>query len=55
MNNLNLLTIEALTLAAGKNADRYTDRAKSIAMQAFIDGVVWAAKLNNEKPKEDTV
>lgn len=55
MNNLNELTINAVTLAAEKNADRYVDRAKNIAKQAFIDGVVWATMLGNGKTQEGTV
>jgi hypothetical protein len=55
MNNLNELTINAVTLAAEKNADRYVDRAKNIAKQAFIDGVVWATKLGSGKTQEGTV
>lgn len=52
MNKLNELTIQALTLAAEKNADRYIDRAKNIAKQAFIDGVIWATKQSNSRPQE---
>lgn len=52
MNNLNQLTIQAVTLAAEKNAGRYVDRAKNIAKQAFIDGVVWATKVSNDKTQE---
>lgn len=44
MNTLNSLTIEQVTTAAEENAERYIDRAKKIAKQAFIEGVLWAQK-----------
>lgn len=41
---LHELTIEDVETAAQENADRYIDRAKNVAHQAFIEGVLWAQK-----------
>lgn len=43
------LTIEDVGAAAKENAERYIDRAKGIAEQAFIEGVMWAQKVHKEK------
>ena len=43
MNKVINITISEVQDAAHKNADdKYIDRAKSIAAQAFIDGATWA-------------
>ena len=42
------LTIEQVSAAADINTDKYIDRAKGIAKQAFIEGVVWAQTLQIE-------
>lgn len=43
------LTIEDVSAAAKENAERYIDRAKGIAEQAFIEGVMWAQKVHKER------
>ena len=55
MNIIYTLTIEQVTTAAEENAERYIDRAKGTAKQAFIEGVLWAQKQTNIKTQEDTV
>lgn len=42
------LTIEQVSAAADINTDKYIDRAKGIVKQAFIEGVVWAQKVQRE-------
>ena len=42
------LTIEEVSQAAKGNADKYIDRVKGIAEQAFIEGVMWAQRQNRE-------
>ena len=42
------LTIEDVETAAQENAERYIDRAKNVAHQAFIEGVLWAQKTYKE-------
>ena len=43
------LTIEQVSAAADINTDKYIPRAKGIANQAFIEGVVWAQKINQRQ------
>lgn len=45
---INDFTIEDVTQAARENSERYIDRAKGIAEQAFIEGVLWAQKVHKE-------
>lgn len=47
--SINDLTIEDVGAAAKDNAERYIDRAKGIAEQAFIEGVMWAQKVHKER------
>ncbi len=42
---LNNLTIKEVSEAAEQNSEKYIDRAKSIAKNAFIEGVAWAQKV----------
>lgn len=42
------LTIEQVNAAADTNTEKYIDRAKGIAKQAFIEGVIWAQKVQRE-------
>lgn len=42
------LTIEQVSAAADINTEKYIPRAKGIAKQAFIEGVVWAQKVQRE-------
>ena len=42
------LTNEQVSAAADINSDKYIDRAKGIAKQAFIEGVIWAQKIQRE-------
>lgn len=41
---LHELTVEDVDTAARENAEHYIDRAKNIAHQAFVEGVLWAQK-----------
>jgi len=50
IKTINDITIEEVNEAAQKNSEKYIDRAKSIAKQAFIEGVMWAQKTYN-RPK----
>lgn len=45
---INDFTIEEVSQAAHENSERYIDRAKGIAKQAFIEGVLWAQKVHRE-------
>ena len=40
-------TINEVTQAAEKNAEKYIERAKTIAERAFIEGVMWAQNFHN--------
>lgn len=44
------ITIKDVHNAAEQNAEKYIDRAKTIAERAFIEGVMWAQKYNWEGP-----
>lgn len=44
---INDITIEDVSQAAQENSEKYIDRAKKIAEQAFIEGVMWAQKTHN--------
>ena len=45
------ITIDEVTQASKENAEKYIDRAKSIAERAFIEGVMWAQKTyNTQRP-----
>lgn len=46
---LNDITIDEVSTAAQDNAGKYIDRAKKIAEQAFIEGVMWAQKTYNRQ------
>ena len=46
---INDITIEDVSQAAQENSERYIDRAKEIAEQAFIEGVMWAQKIHRER------
>jgi hypothetical protein len=41
-------TIEDVTTAAEQNTEKYIDRAKTVARNAFIEGAVWALKASAE-------
>jgi hypothetical protein len=41
-------TIEDVTTAAAQNTEKYIDRAKTVARNAFIEGAVWALKASAE-------
>lgn len=43
------LTIEQVNAAAELNTEKYIDRSKGIAKQAFIEGVIWAQKINQRQ------
>lgn len=49
IKTINDITIEDVSQAAQENSERYIDRAKKIAEQAFIEGVMWAQKVHNER------
>lgn len=49
IKTINDITIEEVSQAAKGNADKYIDRAKGIAEQAFIEGVMWAQKVHAER------
>lgn len=50
IKTINDITIEEVSSAAAENSERYVDRAKKIAEQAFIEGVMWVQKtLKNER------
>lgn len=49
IKTINDITIEDVSKAAHDNSDKYIDRAKKIAEQAFIEGVMWAQKVHREK------
>lgn len=42
------LTIEQVSAAADINTEKYISRAQGIAKQAFIEGVIWAQKVQRE-------
>lgn len=44
---INDITIDEVSQASKENAEKYIDRAKKIAEQAFIEGVLWAQKTYN--------
>lgn len=44
---INDITIEDVSQAAHDNSEKYIERAKSIARQAFIEGVMWAQREYN--------
>lgn len=46
---INDITIEDVSQAAQENSERYIDRAKKIAEQAFIEGDMWAQKVHQER------
>ena len=46
---INDITIEDVSQAAQENSERYIDRAKKTAEQAFIEGVMWAQKVHRER------
>lgn len=48
---LNDITIEDVSAAAQENSDKYIDRAKKIAQQAFIEGFMWAQQVHAESRK----
>lgn len=48
---INDITIEDVSAAAQENSDKYIDRAKKIAQQAFIEGVMWAQQVHAESRK----
>lgn len=48
IKTINDLTIEEVSQAAKGNSDKYIDRAKGIAEQAFIEGVMWAQRYGKE-------
>lgn len=43
---INDITIEDVSKAAHDNSEKYIARAKKIAEQAFIEGVLWAQSLS---------
>lgn len=49
IRTINDLTINEVNEAAASNSRRYIDRAKTIAQQAFIEGVMWAQKVHRDK------
>ena len=51
IKTINDITIEDVSQAAQENSEKYIDRAKKIAEQAFIECVMWAQKeYNNNRP-----
>lgn len=48
IKTINDITIEDVSAAAQENSDKYIDRAKKIAQQAFIEGVMWAQKVHSQ-------
>lgn len=46
---INDITIEDVSQAAQENSERYIDHAKKVARQAFIEGVMWAQKVHQER------
>ena len=49
IKTINDITIEDVSAAAHENSEKYIDRAKGIAEQAFIEGVMWAQKVHKER------
>lgn len=49
IKTINDLTIEDVSQAAQQNSEKYIDHAKNIAKNAFIEGVMWAQRVNREK------
>lgn len=45
---INNITIEEAGTAARENSEKYIDRFKKMAERAFIEGVVWAQKVQRE-------
>ena len=46
---INDITIEDVSQAAQENSERYIDHVRKAAKQAFIEGVMWAQKVHNER------
>lgn len=44
------ITVEQVTEAAQKNGEKYIDRFQKVAQAAFIKGVLWAQKYQEEGP-----
>lgn len=51
IKTINDITIEGVSQAAQENSEKYIDRAKNIAEQAFIEGVMWVQKEYSNRPK----
>lgn len=49
------ITIQDVHAAAEQNAEKYIDRAKAIAKNAFIEGAVWANKQNTTNHDPETL
>lgn len=49
IKTINDITIEDVNEAAQKNAEEYIDRFQKVAKAAFIEGVMWAQKIHNER------
>lgn len=49
IKTINDLTIEDVSQAAQQNSEKYIDHAKNIAKNAFIEGVMWAQKVHQER------
>lgn len=55
IKTINDITIEDVSAAAHANTEKYIDRAKNIAEQAFIEGVMWAQKTYNRSKHTSTL
>lgn len=46
---INDITIEDVSQAAQENSEKYIDHVRKAARQAFIEGVMWAQKVRQER------
>lgn len=46
---INDITIEDVSQAAQENSEKYIDHVRKAAKQAFIEGVMWAQKVHQER------
>jgi hypothetical protein len=46
---INDITIEDVSQAAQENSEKYIDHVRKAARQAFIEGVMWAQKVHQER------
>ena len=47
LKSINDITVDEVSQASKENAEKYVDRAKKIAEQAFIEGGMWTQKTYN--------